>query len=69
MKKDKESLKNEVNRLRIVEEKQKEELQKCEKLKADPEFSKIGTRPFKTIKELKAQLEEKDKVIALWKSK
>lgn len=69
LKKDKESLSNEVNRLKIIEEKYKEECQKCEKLKTDPEYLKLGNRPFKTIKELKAQLEEKDKTISLWKSK
>lgn len=66
---DKESLSSEVSRLKVIEEKYKDDCQKLEKLKIDPEYLKLGNRPFKTIKELKAQLEEKDKTIAIWKSK
>lgn len=69
LKSDNEMLKNEVKRLVPIEAKYKEELSQGKKLKAELERFRSAYKPYKTVKELKALLAEREKNLVAWKAK
>lgn len=66
---EKKYLEEEVSRLKITEEKYKAICAISEKMKTELEECKTTARPYRTIKELKRTLEERNKDVLAWKSK